>query len=207
MNIITDHLQKIQGFYTQDSYFDLMKAAKAVFIEKTGKMDEDAQEYEARMNSFNDWFAFNYLPEASEKLIEVYLKENQVEAEIAQSFRCVNYSLFHFKKINFRKQIVINDILHSKKFVLAKDSDMLALVEDDLFVSRSIEYKENHYLLPGLCLLPREILSILKKESKKIRKQENQKLEEDFLLKIEALKIRSLQYGHLESSDVFKFSS
>jgi hypothetical protein len=64
---------------------------------------------------------------------------------------------------------------------------------------------EDHYLLNGLCTLPREVLSSLKKESKKIRKLNNVEEEEVFLLNLERLKTRSIQYGHIESSKIFTF--
>ena len=116
-----------------------------------------------------------------------------------------SYSIFLFHKINFRKQVVIKDVLHSEKFSLAKDNGILALVENDLFLGRVVKYQESHYLFNGLCTLPREVYSTLKKESKKIRKLNDLHEEESFLLNLERLKARSVQYGHIESHKIFSF--
>ena len=80
-------------------------------------------------------------------------------------------------------------------------------MQDDLFVGRSIFYAQKHYLLDGICLLPRNVLSVLKKESKKIRKLEDIKAEEEFLLNVEALRNKALQYGHIDSQKLFKFAN
>jgi len=157
------------------------------------------------MNSFNDWYIFNYKREDGSTIIGDYVQNHDVEDNLGQALLNTKYSLYHFSKINFRKQVVIKDVLYSVKFVLSKDNDHLALVEDDLFVGRSVCIGEDHYLLNGLCTLPREVLSSLKKESKKIRKLNNVEEEEVFLLNLERLKTRSIQYGHIESSKIFTF--
>ncbi len=203
MNVISNHLENILNLYTKDSYYEDMKDALATFQEKTGKMDADSSEYESRMHSFNDWFVFNYRKNNGECIVDKYARDEKLDYELAKALTQTKYSLFLFKKINFRKKIIIQDVIHNHKFSLAGDCGMLPLVENDLFVGRSVKYKDDFYLLPGICLLPRNILSVLKKEAKKIRKQEDFRQEENFLLKIESLKHKSLQYGHLDSAQIF----
>ena len=206
MNIITEHIEKIIETYTQDSYYEDMKKAIAFYIERTGKMNEESEEYESRMNSFNDWFIFNYRLGDGSRVIDQYMINNTLEDEVSKSLHNANYSLFLFQKINYRKQIVIKDILHNKKFVLAKDNDTIALVEDDMFIGRVVELNGSYYLLSGICLLPRIVYSILKKQSRKVRKLNNQEEEENFLLQLEHFKTKSLQYGHVEADKIFTFS-
>jgi len=206
MNIISTHIEKIIETYTQDTYYEDMKKAIDFYVEKTGKMNEESEEYESRMNSFNDWFIFNYRLGDGSRIIDQYMLDQTLEDEISKSLHNVNYSLFLFQKINYRKQIVINDILHGKKFSLAKDNETIALVEDDLFIGRVVELNGQSYLLSGICLLPRNVFSILKKQSKKIRKLNNQQEEENFLLQLEHLKTKSLQYGHVEADKIFTFN-
>ncbi len=205
MNLVQQHIDKILDIYTKNKYYDDLKNAKEAYISKTGKIDEEAHEYESRMNSFNDWYIFNYKRQDGSRIIDDYVKNHEIDSELGRVMSEASYSLYHFSKINFRKQVVIKDILHSTKFILVEENHNLALVEDDLFVGRSVIYNEHHYLLNGLCTLPREVLSALKKESKKIRKLNNSEEEEVFLLNLERLKTRSIQYGHIESSKIFTF--
>ena len=203
MNIIQDEFDKILTLYTSDKYYEELKAAKEAFINKTGKIDEESDEYESRMNSFNHWYIFDYERSDGSRFIDKYLKS--VDNEVAASLSEINYSLFHFKKINFRKQIIISDVLHSEKFILAKENGHLPLVEDDLFLGRAVKYGDEWYLLNGVVTLPREVFSVLKKESKKVRKLNNSSEELGFLLNLERLKNRSLLYGHVDSSKIFNF--
>lgn len=205
MNFIDEHIEKILKVYTEGEYYELLKSAKDVYVDLTGKMDEDTSEYESRMNTFNDWFIFNFRREDTRRVVDDYIQDHNIESELAKSFHNTNYSLFHFVKINFRKQIVLKDILHNEKFVLNIEECNLALLEDDVFVGRIISHDDKNFLLKGVCTMPRETFSILKKESKKIRKLNSLEEEESFLLTLEKLKTKSLHYGHLNSEKIFVF--
>lgn len=205
MNIIESHLEKILTSYTKESYYEEMKKALAIYSDKTGSMDEDTDEYEGRMNSFNDWFIFNYRKEDNSRIIDHYIADFSLDESLAKSFHNINYSLFYFAKRNFKKQIVLKDILHNEKFVLSKENGNLAMVEDDLFIGRLVEIDGQIYLMKGVCHLPYNVLSILKKQSKKVRKLNNDVEEENYLLKLEGLKTKSLQYGHVDTSQIFDF--
>lgn len=205
MNFIDEHIEKVLNVYTEGEYYDLLKEAKDLYVKLTGKMDEDTSEYESRMNTFNDWFIFNFRREDTRRVIDDYIQDHNIDPELAKSFHNTNYSLFHFVKINFRKQIVLKDVLHNEKFVLNKEDCSLALLEDDIFVGRLVSHADKNYLLKGVCTLPRETFSILKKQSKKVRKLNSIEEEEKYLLILEKLKIKSLHYGHLNSEKIFIF--
>ncbi len=205
MNLVQECAEKLLQKFTENTYYENLKNAKDAYITKTGRIDEEAEEYESRMNCFNDWYLFNYKNDDGSKIIDGIDQDNSFAPEFKESLGHVNYSLFLFHKINFRKQIIIKDILHNSKLVISEKNGMLPLVEDDLFVGRSVNHEDENYLLNGICLLPREVLSVLKKETKKIRKLNNSDEEEAFLLNLERLKTRSIQYGHIESSRIFSF--
>ena len=191
MNIIETHINKILEHFTEGDYYDLLIKAKDDFIALTGKIDEEANEYEARMNTFNDWFIFNYRREDNRRVIDDYIQQFDIEENLAKAFYNINFSLFQFVKINFKKQIVLKDILHNEKFVLEKENCNLALLEDDIFLGRLVSYEDKNHLLKGVTTLPREVLSPLKKQSKKVRKLNSDDAEEEFLLTLEKLKIKS----------------
>lgn len=202
---IQNHINNILSRFSQNEALEDMKKAHAIYTEKTGKMNEESEWYESRMNSFNDWFIFNYRREDGTKIIDQYVLDENIDDEMAKSFHNLNFSLFLFKKINYKKQIVIHDILHDKKIILGKGNDNIALVEDDLFVGRVMTYNDENFLLSGVCILPREVFSALKKESKRIRKLNNEVEEQNFLLHLENLKTKSLNYAHLNSEKIFTF--
>jgi hypothetical protein len=206
LELIDTHIEKMLTTYTQGEYFERLKQAKEAYIALTGKLDEDKDEFESRMNCFNEWYLFQWKDESGKKIVEDYIRREQLDEDLSQAFLNVNHSLLEFSKVNFRKQIVLLDILHDEKVSLAKGHRHIGLVEDDLFIGRVIRYKGDNYLLHGVCTLPQSIRSVLKKQSKKVRKMNSFEEELKFLLSLESLKTKSMHYQHIEPSKIFVFN-
>ena len=205
LEIVQDHLDKVLGLYTQGSHFDDLKSAKEKYFSITGKLDEDKDEFESRMNCFNDWYIFQFRQADGSRVIEDFIRTNQLDVELSQAMLNVNHSLFEFSKINFRKQIVLHDILHDEKIVLVKNHPTISLMEGDVFTGRVIKYKGDSYLLRGVCTLPQGVRSILKKQSKKVRKLNSFEEELNYLLQLEALKTKAMHYSHIDPAKIFIF--
>ena len=207
LDIVHEHLDKVLGLYTQGQFFSELKEAKEKYFSITGKLDEDKDEFEPRMNSFNDWYIFQYRQKDGSKVIEEYIRNNQLDEELSQALLNVNHSLFEFNRTSFRKQIVLKDILHDEKIMLKKDHPTISLMEGDVFSGRVIKYKDESYLLRGVCILPQGVKSILKKQSKKVRKLNSFEDELNFLLQLEALKTKAMHYSHIDPTKIFIFNS
>jgi hypothetical protein len=206
LDIVHEHLDKVLSQYTQGSHFNDLKEAKDKYFQLTGKLDEDKEEFESRMNCFNDWYIFQYRHKDGSKVIEDYIRTHQLDEELSQALLNVNHSLFEFSKINFRKQIVLKDILHDEKITLVKSHPTISLMEGDVFTGRVIKYKGEYYLLRGLCTLPQGLSSILKKQSKKVRKANSFEEELNYLLQLESLKTKAMHYSHIDPSKIFIFA-
>jgi hypothetical protein len=206
LDIVHDHLDRVLGLYTQGQFFTDLKEAKDKYFSLTGKLDEDKDEFESRMNSFNDWYIFQYRQKDGSKVIEEYIRTNQLEEELSQALLNVNHSLFEFTKTSFRKQVVLNDILHDEKIVLKKDHPTISLMEGDVFTGRVIKFKGEFFLLKGVCTLPQGVKSILKKQSKKVRKLNSFEEELKFLLQLESLKTKAMHYLHIDPTKIFIFA-
>ncbi len=206
LELIDSHIEKMLTTYTQGEYFERLKLAKDTYISLTGKLDEDKDEFESRMSCFNEWYLFQWKDESGKKIVEDYIRRERLDEELSQAFLNVNHSLLEFSKVNFRRQVVLKDILHDEKVVLVKGHRHIGLVEDDLFISRVIRYKGDSYLLHGVCTLPQSVRSVLKKQSKKVRKMNSFEEELKFLLSLESLKTKSMHYQHIEPSKIFVFN-
>lgn len=205
LDVVHDHLDKVLSLYTKDEFFKDLKSAKEKYFSITGKLDEDKEEFESRMNCFNDWYIFQYRHDDGSKVIEEYIRSNSLDEELSQAMLNVNHSLFEFKKISFRKHIVLHDILHDEKITLAKNHPNISLMEGDVFTGRVIKYQGEYYLLRGICTLPRGVTSILKKQSKKVRKANSFEEELNFLLQLESLKTKAMHYSHIDPAKIFIF--
>lgn len=202
---IEGHIEKMLSLYTEGEHFASLKKAKEKYTTLTGQLDEDKPEFESRMNCFNEWYLFQYKREDGIKFIEQYLKKNQLDEQLSQAFLNLNHSLFEFQKTNYRGQIILKDILHGEKLSLDKEQKFIGLVEGDMFTGRVIKVDKTCYLLSGVCTLPHVIKGTLEKESKKIRKQGSFEEELSFLLKLEMLKTKSMNYKHIEPHKIFIF--
>jgi hypothetical protein len=205
LDIVHDHLDKVLGLYTLGTHFEDLKSAKDKYFSITGKLDEDKEEFESRMNCFNDWYIFQFRHNDGSKVIEDYIRTNHLEVELSQALLNVNHSLFEYSKVNFRKQIVLHDILHDEKIVLVKSHPTISLMEGDVFTGRVIKFQGAYYLLRGVCILPQGVKSILKKQSKKVRKLNSFEEELNFLLQLESLKTKATHYSHIDPSKIFIF--
>ena len=96
-------------------------------------------------------------------------------------------------------------MLHDKKIALPKGASLPSIIKDDLFVGRVLSFETQNNLMSGLCVIPKDVRSILKKECKKIRKLKNPGEELKFLLRIESFKTKWIRYGHVDATKIFKF--
>lgn len=206
LELIDLHIEKMLATYTQGEYFDNLKSAKEHYITLTGKLDEDQDEFESRMNCFNEWYLFQNKNEQGQKIIEHYIRTNGIDEDLSQAFLNLNHSLFEFSRVNFRGQIVLDDILHDEKIALCRNQKNIGLVEDDIFIGRTVKYKGEYFLLKGICTLPSSLRAQFKKQSKKIRKINSFEEELKFLLHLESLKTKSMHYQHIEPSKIFIFN-
>jgi hypothetical protein len=206
--IVLDHIERALVEYTSGDHYQTMINAKNEYFSVTGQIFEEDEDYESRMSCFNDWYILQFQPEKVENtFMESYLTHNEVEDTVLKSLKTMNHSLFEYLGTNFSKNFVLKDILHDKKVILPKDHSNIPLLKNDLFVGRVLDFSGANVLMSGLSILPKEVKSILKKESKKVRKNPEDRSELEFLLQIEALKTKWSRYGHVDIKKIFDFSS
>ena len=99
--------------------------------------------------------------------------------------------------------MVLKDILYGDKEVLHKEHEELGILKNDAFLGRVIKYDGKKHLLEGICVLPIESLSIIKKEAKKVKRLNDEYEELQFLFKIEFLKNKWRRYGHIDLQKIF----
>jgi hypothetical protein len=204
--LLKEHFEKALGIYTTGVHYDTLLEAKKEYFEITGQANDDDDDFEARMNSFNEWYVLQFISKRGTRtVISDYLINNPVDDILAKSLTGVNYSLFEYTGKNFRGVDVLSDMLHDKKIKLTKNASLPSIIKDDIFVGRVLTYQDEHHLLSGLCVIPKEVRSILKKECKRVRKLKNPNEELKFLLKVESFKTKWIRYGHVDATKIFKF--
>jgi len=205
--IIEEHLEKAREKYTSGVHYETLIEARKEYFEITGQVNEEDDDYESRMNAFNDWYLLQFVSRRGTRtVIKEYLTQNTIEDNVSKSLLTLNHSIFEFGDMNFSKKLILKDILHDNKIKLPITHPQLGLIKSDLFIGRVITYNEENYLLSGLCTLPKQVKSIIAKECKKIRKLKDPMREVEFLLKLESLKTKWRRYGHIDVTKIFIFA-
>lgn len=204
--VIKEHLHNALNTFSQGEYLDDMLEAKKVYFEVTGIANEEDDDYESRMNSFNDWYVLQFQSSRSARtVIKEYIMQNEVEDAVKDSLLNFSFSYYEFAGRNLRKHIVLKDILHDKKIILPKNHYELGMVKNDTFVGRLITHQDESFLLDGVCVMPKEVSSLLKKEAKKVRKMDKLEEEIHFLMQLEYLKNKWQRYLHIDPLKIFVF--
>lgn len=204
--LLKEHFYKALDIYTQGVHYETLLEAKKEYFSITGQANDDDDDFEARMNSFNEWYVLQFISmRGTRTVISDYLTNQPVDDFLAKAFTGANYSLFEYVGKNFRGYDTLYDMLHDKKTYLPKGESFPSIIKDDIFVGRVLTFEKQNFLMSGLCVIPKEVRAILKKECKRVRKLKNPGEELKFLLKIESLKTNWIRYGHVDATKIFKF--
>ena len=204
--VLKEHFDKALGIYTTGVHYDTLLEAKKEYFEITGQANDDDDDFEARMNSFNEWYVLQFISKRGTRtVISDYLMNHPVDDNLARSLSGVNYSLFEYTGKSLTGHDVLYDMLHDKKIKLPKGGELPSIIKDDIFVGRVLTFQDSPFLMSGLCVIPKEVRGILKKECKRVRKLKNPNEELKFLLKIESFKTKWIRYGHVDATKIFKF--
>ncbi|MGB0455186.1 MAG: hypothetical protein ACPGJV_15875 [Bacteriovoracaceae bacterium] len=203
---IQKHLDSALLEYSKEENLESLLEAKKIYFDATGIANEDDDDFESRMSIFNDWYLLQFQSsKLTRTIINDYFSKREEEQRIQKALSEVNYSIFEYTGKSFKKQIVLKDILHKDKITLMKDHSELALLKGEYFVGRVLSYEESSFLLSGVCVVPKEVIGIIKKEAKKVRKLEDTQEEHDFLLQIEYFTNKWKRYNHIAPERIFEF--
>lgn len=207
MNPIKEHLDKALSLYTTGDYYKILIEAKEEYFNKTGIAFEDDEDFESKMNSFNDWYLLQFISKRFERpFIREYLESSQINDDIALCLLNINHSLFEYTGTNFSGRYILKDILHDQKVELAGDHPSPAMLKGDLAICRVVGYKNMNYILEGMTFIPKEVRTTLKKQSKLVRRKDDPHQEYEFLIQLEKLKTKWQRYGHIDPDKIFVFA-
>lgn len=196
-----DLLKDIIETYTNGKFENQFKIALSEYVEQAGKAINDSPEYEPYMQRFQAWFVFHWRDQEGKRLIEDYIKKNTLKRNQEEALIDVNFSFFEVTD-QTKDHWVLYDHLHHKKLKI-KDLS-LVLMKDDLFIGRTVSDQED-FLLEGVCLVPKNLLDLIKRQCKKVRKLISLHQEEAYLLKLESLCLRANMYRNLNHESLFDF--
>lgn len=192
--------------YTSGEHYETLLEAKEEYFILTGKLLEEDDDYEARMNGFNDWYLLNFVSRKDIRTpIKNYLLKYGVDEKVAQALLHVKHSLFEFLGEDSHKHVVVQDMISHKKHVISDAHLIPTFIKGDTFVGRMVTVDGQFYLMDGQTVLPKDVKQLLKKEAKRIGQFDDPHQELCFLFTLESLKTRWKRYGHIDAQKIFAF--
>jgi hypothetical protein len=200
-------IEKILSRFTGDLYRDEVLEAKKTFFGTVGSNEEEPEQFEHHMAQFLDWYLFSRkMGEAERTPIELALTEPSLdlsESEIAMLgvLKSAKHSLFEFLK-NKGNDIYLKDLINNKKLVV-KDSPVNAgFSTEEYFEARLVPLENNFLFTKGFCFHPSEARKFIKKEIKKVRKEEGRS-QEELMLKLIRMRHKYERYKHIKVQYIY----
>src|SRR5690606_19569077 len=127
---------------------------KDEYFQRTGIAFEEDQDFESKMNSFNDWYLLQFMSKRFERpFIREYLEAFQIPEEVAICLLNINHSLFEYVGKSFSGRHVLKDILHDRKVELAKSHEEPPMIKGDIAISRLVSFRGENHLLEGMTFI------------------------------------------------------
>ena len=90
--LLKEHFLKALEIYTQGVHYDTLLEAKKEYFTITGQANDDDDDFEARMNSFNEWYVLQFISmRGTRTVISDYLINNPVDDILAKSLHTIRF--------------------------------------------------------------------------------------------------------------------
>ena len=158
---LNQYLEQALVEYSSEDHIDTLLEAKKEYFSITGQANEDDEDFESRMTSFNDWYLLQFVSKLGTRtIIKDFIKKYDIPDSFKESLLNVKFSLFEYTGKNFSGRDVLKDIHYNQKYILPKakeNKNKLPLIKNDLFLGRILTVNDTHYILDGICVLPKDV--------------------------------------------------
>ena len=201
--------QAIESLSSRQDLSKRLLKAKKIYEELTGKIDEDFPEYELKMLSFNDWFLFDFIDvERKEPFIMEFIdslgEPEDLTQEVKSLCRKVRHSLFECRKGLWGSKAILENLLARKKYSIPFNELPFHLHSSEIFIGRVVEIDGKIFLFKGIQWLPNQCRPLLMKKVKKIRQAEDIEKNRRFVLRLEMVISRCIQFKRMNPMSIFE---
>ena len=198
---ILNHIESARAYYHQEQFHEELVAAREEYHHLVGKLDEDHENFELLLQSFDDWYLCNYqLSSKGRSPLNDYVLNSDIVASLSRSLLNVHYGLYEYQgKGKFY------DLFHDEE--LRTNSSTIMLIKGEIFSGRRVSIEKDHVFLPGMCIVPLEAKKILLQKMKPLKKDLSKREIYHFLIKVEHFLIRYRKFKNLPLNQIFSFST
>ncbi|MCY4645085.1 MAG: hypothetical protein OXB88_10745 [Bacteriovoracales bacterium] len=197
--------QAMSAISTDKKKLERLLAARKVYEKLTGKIDEDGDDYEVRILSFNEWFLIDYISEKNPVpfIIEFLNTLNDSVGEIKAWLSDVHYSFFECRKKRYGSNLILEDFLRGEKYEVLPESFPADILSSEIFVGRMIKIEKKVFFFKGIRWLPKEVKSLVRKRIKRIRELGSPFEENRFIFSLEMAVTKCAQFKHVNAVKIF----
>jgi hypothetical protein len=197
--------EEIFAYTSEKQNAPMLEMAREQYQSRVGKPFEDDHDFVQRMNTFLEWFIFDFQPEGGipGSVFTSYMErvrhnsttdEMILRMEISKN----RHSLFHV--IELRGNVVkVKDLVFRKTYHVTHDDN---LEEDDVLESRIVVIKKKSFFTNTHCLHPKFVLDILKKA---VRNVGRDMITPDFFIMIESMQLKWRRSRQIDVKHIYKF--
>jgi hypothetical protein len=198
-------LEELNSFATRSSNLVELKKGRAHYFGKTGQVFEDDQDFEHRMNSFLEWFIFDFKSGGAETstIFEKFIDSKRAALSNEEMIFLMSvgkhiHSVFQVKSCS-NGSIKLKDMIDGKVYTLPSED---SLEKGDLLERRLLNLKDCCCFLLTYSLHPKLAYKPLVTELKKRRKSG---IKPDFFVRLQAMQVKWRRSRQIDVWDIYRF--
>lgn len=198
-------LEELNAFATQQPGSEVLKKGREYYFGKTGQVFEDDPDFEHRMNTFLEWFIFDFKSGGAETstIFEKFIDSKRATLSNDEMIFLMNvgkhtHSVFIVKSSG-DGNIKVKDLIGGKVYRLTSED---SLEKGDLLVRRLLCLDDCCCFFNTYSLHPKLAYKPLMTELKKRRKSG---VNPDFFIDLQAMQIKWRRSRQIEVQDIYKF--
>ncbi len=202
--VIRGLLDRLIEYASEPRFAESLNAARELFYAKAGKTNEDDPDFIQRMNTFLEWFIFDYRPEGAgtRSVYDKFLDEKRRETSSADMINWIAlsrqvHSMFLIKSCT-GGIISVRDLSGRRNYIVTGDDHLEA---GDILESRIICIGKGCFFTYTHVLHPKTALRPIRAELKKYR---NKPLGEELFFKLQGMQLKWRRFRQISIEDIYR---
>jgi hypothetical protein len=184
-------------------------SAKAEYFRLTGEVFEDDKLFETRMAAFLDYYLLDRVSPLTQKspareLHEQMLVSTPEDAAAFRSFTETVHGLFELRK-SVKEHVKLRELFSGKEYDVTERRHLVGLEKGDIFEARLIPFGGHLWFSAAFCYHPREALKAIRKEIKRLKKKEADKLPREFAWECSKRALKAERYKQIPIERIYDF--
>lgn len=182
--------------------------AKDEFFAMTGKVKDNEDEFNTRMNAFLIWFIFDRKPHESLYSPVSKYQDHLRNIGWLEELEVLNNQLIHihslFKFIKIKNGItIIKDLISGYKYKVEDENTLIGMAPDIFFETRLFKFDDKLSFCNYFIQHPPIVNKAIKKQLKPVKREK--KLVKPFLLKLHTFNNKYLKYRSIDIKSIYHF--